>query len=118
MIIADIIFSCPSSSRPTLLTDWLYWIQSLPALHTKPKPCKTDGDDAHEVWLGGRNCDGHGGWHGGHGNEEFSSEQNNPQDPVDDNFHLPVDLEKLMGVMHTEVDKVPGKVGPLISIKC
>ena len=46
------VFSCPSSSRPTLVTHSLtqflsvlslYWIQSLSALQTKSKPCKTDG---------------------------------------------------------------------------
>ena len=40
------VFSCPISSRPTLVTDslthWLCWIQSLPAFQTKPKPCKID----------------------------------------------------------------------------
>ena len=47
------IFSCPSSSRPTLVTDWLTeslcWIQSLRAFQTKPKPFKTDGGHE-EAW--------------------------------------------------------------------
>ena len=48
-----LIFSCPSISRPTLvthsLTHWLCWIQSLPAFQTKPKPCKIDGGHA-KTW--------------------------------------------------------------------
>ena len=41
---ASIVFSCSSSFRSTSLTHWLFGIQSLPALHTKPKPYKTIPD--------------------------------------------------------------------------